>query len=527
MANELSSSSSSFGWYHHNYYSISSSCHPDSLAYVVGFNSGFCRQTYDEQRHPIGSLMYRYDESNELIFAAEYADLKCREPRTRWVKGLRRFAEVETEMHLTECESIEEDDKPYGLPDGEFYRKSASRSIKISKQQRLPLSGEYAVQLGFDSLQDCRNTRFSNYSHTAKHSVYFAAYASNITCASNNQGKYIKYDCSSGSPVLYTFADQYCERLVGVKDVNKLCSFDGVNSAYTYWTCTQTGLVLPLVDTREDEHVLMDNFITVLIMTVVFVHFCVIIWRYFTDKEDAPIQLIPLPQKDIWNAHSRIKDTIKSQIIGLNRKILDLQQENESLRSVVSSKDEGIKILQKEIEENAAMIARIEILENELEILRNREKQMKGISRLDPSHNLKMDVVKSGDNKNTSKHHHHGSHGHRKEKISTAPVQEIHRDSHLQHSQQITDFDLPSERNSTRALEARLLSIREKDKDDINASLSTSIPVNESDSLGSSIQSVGSWRTYSISVGDGVLKLNDTQDSNGDQADLEFAEEKS
>ena len=129
MANDLSSSSSSYGWYHRSYYSVSSSCHPDSLAYVVGFNSGICRQTYDEQRHPIGSLMYRYDESNNLIYAAEYVDLKCREPHTRWVKGLRRFAEVETEMHLTECESIEEDDKPYGLPDGEFYRKSASRSV--------------------------------------------------------------------------------------------------------------------------------------------------------------------------------------------------------------------------------------------------------------------------------------------------------------------------------------------------------------------------------------------------------------
>ena len=145
-----SSSSSSSGWYYHNFYTVSSSCQSESLGYVWGYHMGTCRQTYDEHHQPAGSLMYRHDESIGYVYAMEFSDLKCREPRTKWMKELRRFAEVETAMPLPTCESIEEGKELYGLPGGDHHAVAASRSVKITKQQRLPLSGEYVVQLGFD-----------------------------------------------------------------------------------------------------------------------------------------------------------------------------------------------------------------------------------------------------------------------------------------------------------------------------------------------------------------------------------------
>ena len=479
MADEFqtatSSASSPYGWYHHNFYTTSKSCQPDSLAYVVGYNVGKCRQTYDEHRQPNGSLMYRYDENNGVIYAAEYADLKCREPRMKWLKQLRRFVEIETDMRLTECESMEEEVKLYGLPDGDDHSTSASRSVKVTQQQRLPLSGEYAVQLGFDSLQDCRDTRFSNSSHTAQHAVHFKAYATNMTCTSNEQGKYVKYDCSSGSPVLYTFADQYCERVLGIRDVNKLCNANGINSAYTYWTCAQTGLVLPLADTREDEHIVMDGLINIFVMTVVLVHFCMIVWRHVTSRNDEIVELIQLPKNNSWNTHSRMKLSYQSEVNGLNRRIADLQQENESLRSVVASKDQGIKILQNEINENAASLKRIDILENELSIMRSREKHWKELAGSDCSHNAQMkDKMKNdGDDRGTNRHHnhHHGSHGHHK---GGNPSPFLH-ENHTGGVQKVVELsEAQSGKHSTKALEARLQLIREKDRDSVNKSLSSS-----------------------------------------------------
>ena len=358
-----SNSSQRLGWIYQNFYSISEECDEDFVMHVKGEDIGTCRQIFEGDGFSSGSRMYRYDDVEDVVYAMEFKDLKCRERRTQWMKRLRVFKELEIEMILNTCEKLS----------GTSF---ASKSQLVTQQQRLPLSGSYVLQLGFNRLQDCRETRFMNHSHSAPRSTSFSAYASNVTCEPFGDGKFVKYDCSLDIPFIHTFTDHSCTRKINSLPISNLCSSsNGDISPFTYWTCSQGGIVLPLPDTREDHHIVTDTLIGTTVMIVILIHFAYTLYKYCRTSEDEPVQLIALPSKDLWVPNKRMNATVKNRIDRLNARILELETEVEGYRTSIAGKNVDIDRMREEIISNVAALNRMATLENELNILRSRDIQ--------------------------------------------------------------------------------------------------------------------------------------------------------
>ena len=78
----------------------------------------------------------------------EYADLRCRNKKTEWDVKTRKFKDVQTELVLVGCSSL----------DTERSDSLTAYSQKVATLNRMPLMGGFAVQLMFETVDDCTNT---------------------------------------------------------------------------------------------------------------------------------------------------------------------------------------------------------------------------------------------------------------------------------------------------------------------------------------------------------------------------------
>ena len=143
------------GWVYFNHYS-STNCNVYDVTHATGVEIGLCRPRRRLDHAAAGSVLHYLSEQDGNVYVREYADLKCRNTKTKWDLATRRFHDVETEVTINSCTMKNPEINP-----------EHAYSQKVSNEKKLPLYGTYVISLGFDDYDTCAYTQQLQNIHTA------------------------------------------------------------------------------------------------------------------------------------------------------------------------------------------------------------------------------------------------------------------------------------------------------------------------------------------------------------------------
>ena len=229
------------GWVYFNHYS-STNCNVYDVTHATGYEVGLCRPRRKLDHTAAGSVLHYLSEQDGNVYVREYVDLKCRNTKTKWDLATRRFHDVEAEVTISSCTMRSPESDP-----------EHAYSQKVSNDKKLPLYGTYVVSLGFDDYDTCAYTQKLQTIHTATLATHYSAQYGGCQLI---DGKYQIFDCSSGSPTLNVYIDKSCSRLAHAIPLGHSC-VEGVQDkeymAYSYWSCSLNGDILPIIQPKVVE----------------------------------------------------------------------------------------------------------------------------------------------------------------------------------------------------------------------------------------------------------------------------------
>ena len=325
-----SSSSSTKKWMVQTIYSEEEYCSPDKILKISGHKVNMCIQSF-ENKIQVGSLLLNYSETDNNFVSYQYLDPKCKENKFKWDINSRSFNGIELEYRIIKCGSFD------------FNRKY---SIEYKESDKIPLLGSFVVNIGFNNYDSCISSNKIIDNNNAQNSTYFDAYSDNCF---EDSGKFILYNCSSGLPYLNRYKDRNCKILESTLLLSTDCVENNVNSAFSYWSCSNNGIVLP-VPYYDKDNISFDNMLFILIPLVLLYHMYNLLFRNIAEvtlepnmktKTNSTEQWIPKPIRTIENLLSANKEIDRLKSI-----VLNLQHENEELLGKIDQlRKENLKLI--------------------------------------------------------------------------------------------------------------------------------------------------------------------------------------
>lgn len=201
----------------------------------------------------------------------------------------------------------------------------------------------------------------------------FTAYSSNGTCHEAN-GSFHRHDCSSGTPLLHTFSDEHCRVPTSSTPLNTKCVENGATSSHSFWACSQSGMILPLDDSREEEHILADYVISCVVLLIVSTHFLHTLWCYvYYNVNRTPSSVLVQSLPGGWVPRKRggeeVAKALRLEVERIAAELETAEQVRESQRlELVEAKNE----LRRLGEENDALRCDLYSSQNEALLLNER-----------------------------------------------------------------------------------------------------------------------------------------------------------